>query len=166
MLPHKVGPGNAQAAVNAVQSGQMTYRLAATMFGISKNIMFSRLGSFAWQRSFTAEQIKASFMGAGLWPVDMQRALHRLKGTGKRTTQPDNCPPLAHMPVTISEDDLKKLLASRTQWRLRVEDISTTSVRKSAVMLSSVLKAQERATRPGIPWSAARITKGGLLPHQ
>lgn len=36
-------PTNAQAAINAVRSGQMSYRQAATTFGVSRNSINSRL---------------------------------------------------------------------------------------------------------------------------
>ena len=102
-------------------SSHITQPLDVAAFGCFKRCVTSVLTSFparhggkmpvkhdvveiirdAWSMSFTVPQIRASFEGAGLWPVDMERAINRLQGTGKRKARPHDRPPLADLPITI-----------------------------------------------------------------
>ena len=68
----------------------------------------------AWRKSVSPDQNKASFAGAGLWPVDMDRAVDRLQDSGKRKPRPTDRPPLADVPIVASQKQLEEYLASVT----------------------------------------------------
>ena len=65
----------------------------------------------------TADQ--SLFEGAGLWPVDTQRAVNILRGTGKRKARPDGRLLLVSIPVAISENKLTASLGPRSVRRLQ-----------------------------------------------
>ena len=48
-----------------------------------------------------------------MWPVDMERAINRLQGTGKRKARPHDRPPLADLPIAIREGELNSSLGER-----------------------------------------------------
>ncbi|CAN0342927.1 unnamed protein product, partial [Pylaiella littoralis] len=60
----------------------------------------------AWKASFTPEINKSSFAGAGLWPVNKDRALGRLKGTAKKKERRDERPPLQDVPIAAPNEQL------------------------------------------------------------
>ena len=110
------------------------------------------------------KQIKASFEGAGLWPVDMERAINRLQGTGpKRKARPDDRAPLADIPVTIGDNELIASLGPRSVRKLQQDGHAISRVRIGTVLFGEFLKAQERVTRPAISRSGQGIAHGGLL---
>lgn len=165
-------------------SSHITQPLDVAAFGIFKKEITSVLQSFprrnggkmpaksdmvevirdAFQSSFTPSQIKASFEGAGLWPVDMHRALNRLRGRGsKRPALQGDRPPLADVPVAISENVLAASLGDRAVRKLRAQGHTITGLRVSTVMFGGYLKHRETSRRPSISRRASGITKGGLL---
>ena len=111
----------------------------------------------------TVPQIKASFEGAGLWPVDMDRAINRLHGTGKRKARLDDRPPLADIPLAITEEELNFSLGPRALIKLQQAGHTIAGVGIVAVLSGGLLKAQERGTRPAISRSAQGVTAGGLV---
>ena len=48
-----------------------------------------------------------------MWPMDMERAIYRLQGTGKRKARPHDRPPLADLPIAIREGELNSSLGER-----------------------------------------------------
>lgn len=94
----------------------------------------------AWAVSFTLSQIKASLQGAGLWPMDMERAMKRLQGTGsKRQPRPDDRLLLADGLVVISENEMMACVGPRPVRKLQYG---------SQTVTGEFLKAQEKVTRP------------------
>ena len=164
-------------------SSHMTQPLNVAAFGCFKKAVTAVLTSFpqqhgdkmpgksdmagvvkdAWTASFTVQQIKASFEGAGLWPVNMDRAIKRLHGTGKRKARPDDRPPLADIPLAIIEKELNSSLGPRAAMMLQRAGHTIAGVRIMTVLFSDFMKAQERVTRPAISRSAQRATAGGLV---
>ena len=164
-------------------SSHMTQPLDVAVFGCFKKAVTAVLTSFplqhggkmpgksdmagvvkdAWAASFTVPQIKASFEGAGLWPVNMDRAINRLHGTGKRKARPDDCPPLADIPLAITEEELNSSLGPRAANKLQRDGHTIAGLRIATVLFGAFLKAQERVTRPAISRSAQGVTAGGLV---
>ncbi|CAB1101083.1 unnamed protein product [Ectocarpus sp. CCAP 1310/34] len=68
----------------------------------AKSDMLGILGD-AWLRSFSEEQNISSFAGAGLWPVDGERAMGRLQDVGKRKQRSGARPPVEDITVAISD---------------------------------------------------------------
>ena len=104
----------------------------------------------AWAVSFTVPQIKASFEGAGLWPVNMDQASNRLHPTGKGEVRPDDCPPKADILLPINEEDLNSLLGLRAVKKLQRAGHTVAGVRIVTVFLGEFLKVQEWVTRPAL----------------
>ena len=117
----------------------------------------------AWAASFTVPQIKVSFEGAGLWPVNMDRAINRLHGTGKRKARPDDRPPLADIPLAITEEELNSSLGPRAANKLQRAGHTIAGLRIATVLFGGFLQAKERVTRPAISRSAQGVTAGGLV---
>ncbi|CAN0128929.1 unnamed protein product, partial [Ectocarpus sp. 4 AP-2014] len=68
----------------------------------------------AWAVSFfTPEVSRSSFARARLWPVDMERALSRLKGTAKGKERRDERPPLQDVPIAASIEQLEEYIRER-----------------------------------------------------
>ena len=86
---------------------------------------------------FTVPQIRASFEGAGLWPVDMERAINRLQGTGKRKARPHDRPPLADLPIAIRESELNSSLGERAVRKMERAGHVITGVRVNTVLFGS-----------------------------
>ena len=105
----------------------------------------------AWRKSFSPDQNKESFAGAGLWSVDMDRAVGRLQGTGKRKPRPTDRPPLADVPIVASQKQLEEYLGERTLRRLRASEHSTQGLR-------------EKSCRSRGPWRA--FPKGAYSPRK
>ncbi|CAN0295836.1 unnamed protein product, partial [Ectocarpus fasciculatus] len=79
----------------------------------AKSDMLGILGD-AWLRSFSEQQNISSFAGAGLWPVDGERAMGRLQGVGKRKERSGARPPVEDITVAISDKNLADNLGPRT----------------------------------------------------
>ena len=117
----------------------------------------------AWRKSFSLEQNKASFAGAGLWSVDMDRAVGRLQGTGKRKPRPIDRPPLADVPIVASQKQLEEYLGERTLRRLRASGHSIQVLRVGTVMLGGILRQRKHAKKLPITRAAAGVPDGGIL---
>ena len=117
----------------------------------------------AWAASFTVPQIKDSFEGEGLWPVDMDGAINRLPGTWKRKAHPDDRPPLADISLAITEEELNSSLRPRAVMKLQRAGHTIAGVRIVTVLFGGFLKVQERVTRSAIFRSAQGVTAGGLV---
>ena len=109
-------------------------------------------------------QIEASFEGAGLWPVDMDRAINRHHGTGKIKARLDDRPPLADIPLAITEEVLSSSLGPRAMMKLQRAGHTIAGASMVTVLFGGFLKAQERMTRPAISRSAQGVTVGGIVP--
>lgn len=96
-----------------------------------------------WDASFTVSQIKASFEGAGLWPVDMQRVMDRLQETGKRKARPTERPLLTDVPIAITENQLIESLGSRSARKLKENGHVIAGVSICTVMLGEFLKERD-----------------------
>ena len=160
-------------------SSHMTQPLDVAAFGCFKKAVTAVLTSFplqhgckmpgksdmagvvkdAWAASFMVPQMKASFEGAGLWPVNMDRVINRLHGTGKRKARP----PLADIPLAITEEELNSSLGPRAANKLQRAGHTIAGLRIATVLFGGFLKAQERVTRPAIFRSAQGVTAGGLV---
>ena len=105
----------------------------------------SDMAGVAWAASFAVPQVKASFEGAGLWPVDMDRATNRLHGTGKRNARPDDRPPLTDIPLAITEEELNSSLGPRAVNKLHRTGHTIGGVRIVAVIFGGFLKARQGA---------------------
>ncbi|CAN0195608.1 unnamed protein product, partial [Ascophyllum nodosum] len=99
----------------------------------------------AWKKSFSPDENKASFAAAGLWPVDMDRAVGQLQGTGKKKLRPTDRPSLADVPIVASQKQLEEYLDERTLCRLRASGHSIQGLRVDTVMLGEVLRQRKRA---------------------
>ncbi|CAM9777132.1 unnamed protein product, partial [Sphacelaria rigidula] len=118
----------------------------------------------AFQLSFTPSQVKASFQGTGLWPVDMHRALNKLRGRGSQGPALQSTrSPSTDLPVAISEDLLASALGDRAVRKLKSQGHTITGLRVSTVMFGEYLKQREATRRPSISALAGGITQGGLL---
>ncbi|CAB1102532.1 unnamed protein product [Ectocarpus sp. CCAP 1310/34] len=93
----------------------------------------------AWQRSFTPERNKASFAGAGLWPVDMDRALTRLQGKAKRKEGPTGRPPLEDVPIAMTHEQLDEAIGERGLRQLKAGGHAITGLKVGTVMLGGLL---------------------------
>lgn len=164
-------------------SSHKTQPLDVACFGIFKRQVTSTLSCFqrchggktpgkpdmvgvineAWAASFTVLQIKASFKGAGLWPVDMERALNRLEGCGKRKARSTDRPPLVDIPIAITDNGLVESLGPRSVRKLQRKGHTITGVKIGTVLFGEFLKARERVTRPAIVRGVQGITAGGNL---
>ena len=98
-----------------------------------------------------------------MWPVDMERAINRLQGTGKRKARPHDRPPLADLPIAIRESELNSSLGERAVRKMERAGHVITGVRVNTVLFGEFLKAQERVKRPAISRSAQGVTNGGLV---
>ena len=116
-----------------------------------------------WRKSFSPDQNKASFAGAGLWPVDMDRAVGRLQGTGKGKPRPNDRPPLADVPIAASLKQLEEDLGERALRRLKASGHSIQGLRVGTVMLGGILRQRKRAKKLLTTWAAADVTDGGIL---
>ena len=143
-------------------SYQMTQPLDVAAFGCFKEAMTAVLTSFpqqyggkmpeksdtagmvkdAWAARFTVPQIEASFEGAGLWPVDMDRAIYRLHRTRKRKARPDDRPPLADIPLANTEEELNSSLGPPAAMKLQRAGHTIAGVRIVTVLFGDFLKAQ------------------------
>ena len=117
----------------------------------------------AWRKSFSPDQNKASFAGAGLWPVDMDRAVGRLQGTGKRKPRPTDRPPLANVPIAASQKQLEEGLGERALRRLRASGHSIQGLRVGTVMLGGILRQRKRAKKLPTTRAAAGVPDRGML---
>ena len=148
-------------------SSHMTQSLDLAAFGCFKKEVTEVLTSFPQQHggkmpgksdiaevvkdtsvaSFMVPQIKISFEGAGLWPMDMDRAINRLHGTGRRKSRQDNRPPL-----------MNPSLGQRAVLKLQWVGHAIAGVRIVTVLFDGFLKARERLARPAISRSAQGVT--------
>ena len=113
----------------------------------------------AWAASFTVPQIK----GAGLWPVNMDRVINRLHGTGKIKARPDDRPSLADISLAITKEELKSSLGPRAVNKLQRAGNTVSGARIVTVLSGGFLETQERVTRPAISGSAQGVMAGGLV---
>ncbi|CAM9361505.1 unnamed protein product [Ectocarpus sp. 4 AP-2014] len=93
----------------------------------------------AWKWSFSPEQNKASFAAAGLWPVNKDRPISRLRGTAKRKARPTDRPPLEDVAIVASNQELEGSLGGTALRDLEVR------VEASAVMVGGLLAQRKRA---------------------
>ena len=120
----------------------------------------------AWKKSFSPDGNKASFAAAGLWPVDMDRAVGQLQGTGKKKLRPTDRPSLADVPIVASQKQLEEYLDERTLCRLRASGHSIQGLRVDTVMLGEVLRQRKRAKKLPITRTAAGVPDGGYSPRK
>ncbi|CAN0320667.1 unnamed protein product [Ectocarpus sp. 12 AP-2014] len=99
----------------------------------------------AWKSSFTPEQNKASFAAAGLWPVNKNRAIGRLRGTAKRKARPTDRPPLEDVAVVASNQELEESLGGPAIRDLEVRGHLVVGVEATAVMVGGLLAQRKRA---------------------
>ncbi|CAB1099762.1 unnamed protein product [Ectocarpus sp. CCAP 1310/34] len=124
-----------------------------------KRDMASVIGQ-AWSTSFTPDINKASFAGAGLWPVDKERALSRLLKPKRKERETDR-PPLQDVPIAVSNDRLEELLGERAVRKLLGEGHTLTGLRVSTVFLGDYLPSK-RSKKPPTRANLG-ILAGGLL---
>ncbi|CAB1097629.1 unnamed protein product [Ectocarpus sp. CCAP 1310/34] len=124
-----------------------------------KRDMASVIGQ-AWSTSFTPDINKASFAGAGLWPVDKERALSRLLKPKRKERETDR-PPLQDVPIAVSNDRLEELLGERAVRKLLGEGHTLTGLRVSTVFLGDYLPSK-RSKKPPTRANLG-IPEGGLL---
>ncbi|CAB1104355.1 unnamed protein product [Ectocarpus sp. CCAP 1310/34] len=86
-----------------------------------------------------AEQNKASFAAAELWPVNKDRAISRLWGTAKRKTRPTDRPPLEDVSIVASIQELEESLGGAAVKDLEVNGHLVVGVKASAVMVGGLL---------------------------
>ncbi|CAN0288422.1 unnamed protein product, partial [Pylaiella littoralis] len=99
----------------------------------------------AWKVSFTPEINKSSFAGAGLWPVNKDRALGRLKGTAQKKERRDERPPLQDVPIAAPNEQLEKDIGERALRVLRGQGHTVTGIRVGTVLLGGLLTQRKRA---------------------
>ena len=118
----------------------------------------------SWSQAFTPSNVVASFEGSGLWPVDPDRAIYRLKGRGtKRKDREGARPPLGDIPIISSETQLAAAVGDRGLRQLRDNGYSLTGLRVGTVMFGEFLKVQQSVTRPATNRSAKGVANGGVL---
>ena len=118
----------------------------------------------SWAQSFTPSRVVASFEGSGLWPVDPDRAISRLKGRGtKRKEREGARPPLGDIPIVSSETQLAAAVGDRGLRQQRDNGYSLTGLRIGSVMFGEFLKVQQSITRPATNRSAKGVVHGGVL---
>eukprot|EP00903_Cladosiphon_okamuranus_P021308 g19579.t1 len=118
--------------------------------------------ALAWGPSFTPEINKASFAGAGLWPVARERALSRLLRPKRKVTEIDR-PRLEDVPITVTNERLEELIGDNDVRALRAKGPTTTGLRVSTVVLGTFLPNQNK--RPKGPPKRANLGRpeGNLL---
>ncbi|CAM9224539.1 unnamed protein product, partial [Ectocarpus sp. 6 AP-2014] len=99
----------------------------------------------AWKSSFSPEQNKASFAAAGLWPVNKDRAISRLRVTAKRKARTTDCPPLEDVAIVASNQELEEYLGGTALRDLEVPGHLVVGVDASAVMVGGLLAQRKRA---------------------
>lgn len=174
------------AIVCTRHSSHITQPLHVGAFGIFKREITKTLQSFshrnggnmpkisdmvnvigdAFSQSFTPSQIKAFFQGAGLWPVDMHRALKRLRGCGSRRPALKGArSPLVDVPIGMNENVLASALDDRGVRNLQRQGHTIAGLRVGTVMFGGYLKHQGAKRRPSISRCADGITQEGLLTY-
>ncbi|CAB1115478.1 unnamed protein product [Ectocarpus sp. CCAP 1310/34] len=117
----------------------------------------------AWQKSFTPERNKASFGGAGLWPVDMDRALTRLQGTAKRKERPTGRPPLEDVPIAMTHEQLEEAIGERCLRQLKAGGHTITGLKVGTVMLGGLLTQRKRAKKLATSRGSLGLPHGGNI---
>ena len=154
----------------AVEPEQLLY--SSLYSSVQQNITF--VPWFREQECATAQHIIASSLSCwtvcqsirlyvGHHSVDMDRAIHRLHGTGKEKTRPGDRPPLADIPLAITEEELNSLLGPRVVMKLQRAGHTILDVWIGTVLLRGFPKAQKRVTCPAISRGAQGVTAGGVI---
>ncbi|CAB1116662.1 unnamed protein product [Ectocarpus sp. CCAP 1310/34] len=117
----------------------------------------------AWKLSFTPERNKSSFAGAGLWPVNKERALGRLKGTAKKKARRDERPPLQDVPIAALNEQLEKDIAERALRVLRGQGHTVTGIRVGTVLLGGLLTQRKRAKKMATSRGSLGLPDGGNI---
>ncbi|CAB1111596.1 unnamed protein product [Ectocarpus sp. CCAP 1310/34] len=117
----------------------------------------------AWQNSLTPERNKASFGGAGLWPVDMDRALTRLQGTAKRKEGPTGRPPLEDVPIAMTHEQLEEAIGERGLRQLKAGGHTITGLKVGTVMLGGLLTRRKRAKKLATLRGSLGLPDGGNI---
>lgn len=118
----------------------------------------------SWSESFKRAHIVASFEGSGLWPVDADRAINRLKARGtKRKEREGARPPLRDVPVASSENELAAAVGDRGLRELRDNGHTLTGLRVNTVLFGEYIKVQKSVTRSATGRIAKGVVQGGIL---
>ncbi|CAB1115050.1 unnamed protein product [Ectocarpus sp. CCAP 1310/34] len=115
----------------------------------------------AWSTSFTPEINQASFAGAGLWPVDKERALTLLQRPKRKAREADR-PSLQDVPIVVSNEQLEELLGERGVHKARAEGHTIPGIRVSTVLLGPYLP-NNRPKKKTPTRANLGIPDGGLL---
>ncbi|CAB1096319.1 unnamed protein product [Ectocarpus sp. CCAP 1310/34] len=113
--------------------------------------------------SLTPERNKASFSGAGLWPVDMDRALTRLQGTAKRKEGPTGRPPLEDVPIAMIHEQLEEAIGERGLRQLKAGGHTITGLKVGTVMLGGLLTQRKRAKKLATSRGSLGLPDGGNI---
>lgn len=165
-------------------SSHVTQPLDVCAFGIFKRNMTTALTAFpahngmkmpvksdmasivreVWDGSFTPRNVISSFAGAGIVPLDRDRAMNRLNGRGtKRKERSFDRPPLADLPLLINDDHIRESLGHRAQRQLRDGGHTITGLRVNTVFFGSYIKEKEKTVRAPTERLSYGLPKGGLL---
>eukprot|EP00904_Undaria_pinnatifida_P002903 jgi/Undpi1/12613/HiC_scaffold_6.g02282.m1 len=117
----------------------------------------------AFRSSFSKEQNIASFAAAGLRPANMEKAMGRLQGCGKRKERPTDREALSDIPVAITEKELQDSLGERAVRKLQQQGYTVTGLRVGTVMLGGVVKTRRYNKKRAISRSSGGVPDGGLL---
>ncbi|CAB1099029.1 unnamed protein product [Ectocarpus sp. CCAP 1310/34] len=117
----------------------------------------------AWKSSFTPEINKSSFAEAGLWPVNKERALGRLKGTAKKKERRGERPPLQVVPVAALNEQLEKDIGERALRLLRGQGHTVTGIRVGTVLLGGLLTQRKRAKKMATSRVLLGLPNGGNI---
>ncbi|CAB1120120.1 unnamed protein product [Ectocarpus sp. CCAP 1310/34] len=114
-------------------------------------------------RSFSEEQNISSFAGAGLWPVDGERAMGRPQGVGKRKERSGARPPVEDITVAISDKDLADNLGPRTVRELQQKGQCVKCILINTVMLEAFVKAKKKQKKLAITRKSQGLPEGGFI---
>ncbi|CAB1105698.1 unnamed protein product [Ectocarpus sp. CCAP 1310/34] len=117
----------------------------------------------AWKLSFTPEINKSSFAGAGLWPVNKERALGRLKGTAKKKERRDERPPLQDVPIAALNEQLEKDIGEGVLKVLRGQGHTVTGNRVGTMLLGGLLTQSKRAKKMAASRGSHGLPEGGNI---
>ena len=93
-------------------------------------------------QALSQQNIIAAFAGAGIWPVDADRALTRLTKSRAKRNNKLNVP--ADIPIAVDLETLQKNLTSPVKRRFQEEGIDIPAARTHIVMFSHIIAPKKR----------------------
>ncbi|CAB1120235.1 unnamed protein product [Ectocarpus sp. CCAP 1310/34] len=115
----------------------------------------------AWRGRFTPASNMVAFKGAGLWPVNMEKAINRLHS--KRKQRENDRPIPEDLAVVASKKQLEEDLGHAALLELKRQGVMTEGLRVNTVFLGGLTRLTKRSKSFATVRAGGGKPEGGLL---